>query len=170
MRIVLGILLALPILTGVYATPHVVAFVVNKPEQGPIAIATFILFGFAIIFSVTAFDSFRGSYGWLSERLRVREQRPEYALRQVVGSAYCAMLGFANVYFFLSTWKPSSFNKPFDAVSAVYFSIVTFATVGYGDFYPTEWYSQIVIAIEILFSMTYFLFIFSLLAGFLTKK
>ena len=34
-------------------------------------------------------------------------------------------------------------------MSAVYFSAVTIATVGYGDFQPTKWYSKLVVMMEI---------------------
>jgi hypothetical protein len=57
-----------------------------------------------------------------------------------------------------------------DPISAVYFSIVTFATVGYGDIIPTWWATRIAVSLEILASMAFVIFLFSLVTFYLARN
>ena len=43
------------------------------------------------------------------------------------------LLGFAATYVQMSTANPDTFTQPIDRVGAVYFSMTTMATVGFGD-------------------------------------
>jgi hypothetical protein len=81
--------------------------------------------------------------------------------------SYAMMLyAFAVAYLALSIFQPCSFNKgPLNSVSAIYFSIVTAATVGFGDIYPISKFAMACVSAEIVFSFLYGIFIFSALAG-----
>ena len=63
------------------------------------------------------------------------------------------ILGCAALYLWLSRTTPKSSSNLLDGVSAVYFSLVTFATVGYGDFYPANRVSRLIVSSEILISL-----------------
>ena len=47
---------------------------------------------------------------------------------------------------------------------------MTFATVGYGDIYPTDDRTRIIVGAEILVSMLYSILIFSVIAGFIRQE
>jgi hypothetical protein len=92
-----------------------------------------------------------------------------YPLSHVFSSAYCTILAFAILYFLVSTHF-DAFNKPLNFVSSLYFSIVTFATVGYGDIYPVSPYAQLLVSCEIMLSLAYIVFLFSLAANYLIES
>jgi hypothetical protein len=49
---------------------------------------------------------------------------------------------------------PFSFENAFlSVVDCLHFSIMTLSTVGYGDIYPTAWYSKVIVDIEILLGL-----------------
>jgi voltage-gated potassium channel len=84
-------------------------------------------------------------------------------------SVMCCILGFALIYVYLAQTK-GAFYGGLDSANAVYFSIVTFATVGYGDIYPTSRLAREFVSAEIITSMLYQVFIFSVIAGFIREK
>jgi hypothetical protein len=61
----------------------------------------------------------------------------------VVAVASFAMLLFSAIYYFHGPTK----NNVLDSV---YFSVVTFTTLGYGDIYPTDAYMKIACGFEAL--------------------
>jgi hypothetical protein len=77
-----------------------------------------------------------------------------------------ALYGFAVAYAFVSRANPGAFTgKRLDLLSAVYFSVVTAATVGYGDIAPVSEAARMLVVAEILCSLIYGIFFFSVLAG-----
>lgn len=62
---------------------------------------------------------------------------------RVVGNAVCAILGYAIVYYFLGAISEKTF------LASLYFSIVTFTTLGYGDIAP-HGYMRLIAASEAL--------------------
>ena len=74
--------------------------------------------------------------------------------------------GFAIVYRLLSIFYNGAFDaKITDLATAIYFSIVTMATVGYGDIVPKEIYSRVAVGAEILLSVAFSVFFFAIVAG-----
>ena len=74
--------------------------------------------------------------------------------------------GFAIAYAFISKLNPHAFNVgQLTIVDALYFSIVTAATIGYGDVSPVSTTAKLFVIAEILVCLLYAVFFFSILAG-----
>ncbi|HEY0426400.1 MAG TPA: potassium channel family protein [Pyrinomonadaceae bacterium] len=49
---------------------------------------------------------------------------------------------------------PFSFENAFQSIiDCLHFSVMTLSTVGYGDIYPTAWYSKLIVDLEILMGL-----------------
>ncbi len=73
----------------------------------------------------------------------------------LVGNVVASIvLGYAEVYASLAalSWVVFS-SKDLDFVSSTYFSLVTFATVGYGDFYPKSQLAKLLVCSEIVIAL-----------------
>jgi Ion channel len=88
------------------------------------------------------------------EFYRVSAFRPSISsptrLFNLLGLIVCGVVfGYAELY--LSLWQQGliSFSQPLDAISGFYFSFVTFATIGYGDFYPLGNGGRLLVSSEI---------------------
>lgn len=57
--------------------------------------------------------------------------------------------GFSSIYLEMIRQDPHHFVGIIDGMSATYFSVVTFATVGYGDIYPESTAAKFVVMSEI---------------------
>jgi len=68
----------------------------------------------------------------------------------VLTSSIIIILIFSGIYKYSNLLKFKDNSAVFDFISALYFSIVTFTTLGYGDYHPTSWL-RIFSAIEALF-------------------
>jgi hypothetical protein len=83
------------------------------------------------------------------------------------------IIAFAMAYVDISTADPEhAFNIKIalSPVSALYFSIITFATVGYGDIAPNSDLARLLVSAEVIFGMLYTVLILSVLAGFIQKR
>ncbi len=60
---------------------------------------------------------------------------------------------FAFTYLSLSKANPGSFSQPLDRVAAMYFTIVTLGTVGYGDITPKTDFARLLVMIQILLDL-----------------
>lgn len=57
---------------------------------------------------------------------------------------------FAAVYRFIDLNIEDAFNKDFTGfIDVVYFSSITLATIGYGDFYPVHWLPKMIVCLEV---------------------
>ena len=65
---------------------------------------------------------------------------------------------FTVIYAFLSEYDDEAFNTKLTPFTALYFSIVTQSTVGFGDIRPTTEYAQVLVAIHIVISISLVLF------------
>lgn len=78
---------------------------------------------------------------------------------------------FAVVYLYLSHIDPSAFNvTELDLFTAIYFSTVTAATVGFGDILPISRSARLLVVLEIWLSLIYVIFFFSILSTVLRKE
>ncbi|MBV7433794.1 potassium channel family protein [Cardiobacteriaceae bacterium TAE3-ERU3] len=60
---------------------------------------------------------------------------------------------FGFVYYFLGVTDSSSFNEPLELFDAMYFSLITISTVGYGHYYPMSMLAKLLVMSEILIGM-----------------
>ena len=86
-------------------------------------------------------------------------------LRQPALSYFVTICGFAVAYTFLSHSDPRAFTcGALSLFEALYFSLVTAATVGYGDIIPKSASARGLVMLEIGANLVYVVFFFSVLA------
>lgn len=71
------------------------------------------------------------------------------------------IFGFSSLYSDLLRQNPDNFSGLQDGFLSIYFSIVTFSTVGYGDIYPTSMLSKNAVICEIFIAMFFSLIVIS---------
>lgn len=140
----------------------------TSPYLEPLLVGRTLLITYVVLWTlatVTAVAATRGLYAHASQQSKSR------VLTLVALSVVTFIVGFASAYLDISLDDPRSFSTgaPLSPVSALYFSIVTFATVGYGDIAPLKDTARILVCIEILFSMLYAVLMFSVVAGFIRQ-
>lgn len=60
---------------------------------------------------------------------------------------------FAVIYLNLSSRDASAFSEPLGRTASLYFTMVTLATVGYGDIYPRSDVARITVMVQIVFNV-----------------
>lgn len=63
------------------------------------------------------------------------------------------IIGFSSLYVELIRQNPHHFKGIADGMSAMYFSVVTFATVGFGDVFPVSVTAKFIVISEIIVSI-----------------
>jgi voltage-gated potassium channel len=78
---------------------------------------------------------------------------------------------FSVIYLLISKTDTHAFTPTIESLgTAAYFSIVTIATVGYGDIQPASGWARLLACAEILIGVAYTVFFFSVIAGFLRER
>ncbi|MCL2321401.1 MAG: ion channel [Oscillospiraceae bacterium] len=103
-------------------------------------------------------------------RFIVTLQKPYQSanLHVALGSVFATVMLFAAIYSFIYLYIPNSFaglngNTPLDeCVNVIYFSTVTFTTVGFGDILPVAPIAKVFVSIE---TMSFFVFFVILLGN-----
>jgi voltage-gated potassium channel len=91
--------------------------------------------------------------GW-QLRAIVRAEHP--VLRAVEGVAFALpmlVVIFAFTFLTISHADPQSFSEPLGRVDAMYFTVSTVATVGFGDITPTSAGARMVVTFQMLFDL-----------------
>jgi divalent metal cation (Fe/Co/Zn/Cd) transporter len=83
-----------------------------------------------------------------------RARRPMLrATRALISSVLTFLMVFALTYVAISTNSPSSFSTSLDKTESLYFTVTTFATVGYGDITPTSNTTRIIVTVQMLLDL-----------------
>lgn len=78
---------------------------------------------------------------------------------------------FAIIFRTISNFDENAFKPAIDTLgAAIYFSIVTMATVGYGDILPISGFARFMVSVEILTGVAYGVFFLSVIATFLRER
>jgi hypothetical protein len=117
-----------------------------------------ILWGYGAFFVLTATISPLSHYilnnfsGFLSSIKEIPQlvQRVLTIFVVYIGSAAI----FAALFRYQSVWVEGSFSKPLEtSLDSFYFSVVTMTTLGYGDIYPTNDTTKILVIIQVLLGL-----------------
>jgi hypothetical protein len=60
---------------------------------------------------------------------------------------------FASTYFMLGVQTPSAFSEPLTRTDALYFTVTTFATVGFGDIAPRSETVRLLVSGQVLLDL-----------------
>jgi len=72
---------------------------------------------------------------------------------------------YAAIYSTVSDLNPATFSEPMNRTGALYFSIVTLGTVGYGDIAPKTDAARLLVATQILWGLVFVAAVLRLVAG-----
>jgi hypothetical protein len=75
------------------------------------------------------------------------------------------VVAFAIVYLRMSQTSGQTFNEPLDHISSLYFTVVAFATVGFGDIVPKTDGARLVVMIQIILDLIFIGVVARLLFG-----
>lgn len=92
-----------------------------------------------------------------THHVRVLHRTPYPVLRAanlLATSLTVFILGFSLTYIALAEVDPSSFSEPVGKVSAVYFTVTTLTTVGFGDITATTDLTRAVVTLQMLSGVT----------------
>jgi hypothetical protein len=106
----------------------------------------FLLVGFVI-------TVFAGVVTWTTFRVLAADLPQLRAVEALGFTIPFFLILFAVVYLVIQRQRPLSFSEPLDHVSALYFSITLFATVGFGDITPTEATTRMVVSLQMLLDL-----------------
>jgi Ion channel len=91
-----------------------------------------------------------------------------------IASYALSVYAFGLMYFYIysSKFTPEPFTTPVNdgVFTWVYFSIVTMATVGYGEIAPQTDWARAIVSAEILMGVAYQIFFFSIVASFVRER
>jgi hypothetical protein len=110
------------------------------------------------------FNTIRGIYG--SDSVHYLERTPIWQILLDVIAAYSlAIFCFSVLYVYLVRRDEGAFSEALKLSSAIYFSIVTMTTTGYGDISPKSGWARSLVSVQILFGFFYNVLFFSIFAG-----
>ena len=107
----------------------------------------------------------QGIYG--AESAKYLELTPIWRILLDVFAAFVlAAFCFSVLYVFIARLQgPAAFSADLTLGEALYFSIVTMTTTGYGDISPRSGWAKFLVSVQILFGFLYNVLFFSIFAG-----
>lgn len=178
------LLLVVVVFYAIVLVPIVAPRAVSSPEGGPLQGILFVLYGSLwLLLAILAIDSAAYIYGFkrpifVTSARGLRLGRAEPRIRTPKGAVLCSLASYGlTVYCFAVAVSYLSYRDTraysegvLDLSTSLYFSVVTAATVGYGDIYPLSRVARWLAVAEIVTSFLYAVFIFSLVASVVREK
>jgi hypothetical protein len=110
------------------------------------------------------FDAVRGIYG--SDSAHYLERTPIWRILLDVAAAYAvAIVCFSVLYVYVVRRDADAFSEALRLGDAMYFSVVTMTTTGYGDISPRSGAARFLVSVQVLFGFFYNVLFFSIFAG-----
>ena len=97
-------------------------------------------------------------------------ESPKFAWTRALLAYFIIIYFFAEIYFSVSKANPRAFSTEMSPFDYFYFSIVTMATVGYGDIVPVSIWAKFLVCCQIIIGTAYSLLIFGMVAAQLATK
>ena len=115
------------------------------------------------------FRTIKGIYG--AESAQYLESTPIWRILLNVTVAYIlAAFCFAVLYVYLVRLDANAFSSELNLGNALYFSIASMTTTGYGDISPKSGSAKFLVCVQILFGFLYNVLFFSIFAGLAGRK
>jgi hypothetical protein len=165
-----------------FVFPALVASETIPLSAASIAFAAFLFAQFWMLTAVLTYSSASQIYGFRTRVLfkflvppSTRRQQAEFgplgAIVLCVFSYLLTVYGFGIAYAFVSHSDPKAFNAgPLTLFDSVYFSLITAATIGYGDITPVSRAARAFVMAEVLVTLLYAIFLLSMLGGALRDR
>lgn len=75
------------------------------------------------------------------------------SLEALVVTVIVYLLLYARFYASAASADPAAFSQPLDLIDALYFTVTTFATVGYGDIHPVSSSVRLMVTVQMLLNL-----------------
>ena len=165
-----------------FVVPALVASETIPLSAASIAFAAFLFAQFWLLTAVLTYSSASQIYGFRTRELFIflvppstRRRQTEFGARGTI--AFCVLsyiltvYGFGIAYAFVSHSDPTAFNAgKLTLFDSVYFSLITAATIGYGDISPVSRVARTFVMVEVLVTFFYAIFLLSMLGGALRDR
>ncbi len=87
-------------------------------------------------------------------RLVIRAKYPALRAGEALATTVpLFVLLFASAYFVMTRANPASFSHPLTRTDALYFTVTTFSTVGYGDITPVTETARLVVTVQMILDL-----------------
>jgi hypothetical protein len=75
------------------------------------------------------------------------------SVKKLVSAYFICIIAFALIYYYYSPKELLNLNQELSPINAIYFSVVTITTLGYGDILPISEFMQVVISLQALLGL-----------------
>jgi len=152
MRLYVGLCLVAAVMpNATRRTWHVLLAVVSLIALAQVAPITTRFGGAVFVLALTALVLLMTATGALRYAVTRREVDRE-TIYAALSTYLLAGIAFGEIYWMVETIQPQSFTgpDPFSEYNAIYYSFVTLATLGYGDFLPRTVVSRGIATFEVI--------------------
>ena len=149
------------------AVPHILPDNALTRHVGEAAETGVFVIWFYLIWRIL--NIIRGIYG--PDSVRYLESTPVWRILLDVTVAFAlAAFCFSVLYVYIERQDNDAFSTDLNLANAMYFSIVTMTTTGYGDIIPKSGLAKFIVCVQILFGFLYNVLFFSIFAGLAGRK
>jgi hypothetical protein len=151
-------------LKGATAEPRQLFVCVLMYVLGWLFVATLVADAFSYMYNVRR--PWISSLGWGITLGESRLRSPSGALTTALASFGLTLYGYGVTYVYVSHLSASAFHPgPLGVIDAAYFTVITAATVGFGDIYPSSTTAKLLVLSEVLWSFFYVIAVISTAAS-----